>query len=313
MIDITEFELKRVTLATGVELDVVDMGPQKENGRDAPALIFLHGFPESHRTWREQLPVFAENYRVIAPDQRGYCKSSKPEGVENYAPDRIAADVFALADALGIDRFTVIGHDWGGAIAWLVALMGGPIDKGGNGRVERLVILNAPHPLKFQQAVIDDEGQRAASQYIRDFRDPANDALIAEHGLVGMLMKAVRWERSTALSGGESAIMLRNWQEPGAAMGMINWYRATPLVVPAVGEDVARPPMLNAPFPSIAVPTLVIWAIDDLALRPCLIEGLDEHVADLTLVKVPDCGHFVPWEAPEAVNEAMADWLTKTA
>lgn len=307
--EVAEFDLKCVALATGVELDTVDMGP-----KEAPALIFLHGFPESHRTWREQLPVFAENYRVIAPDQRGYCKSSKPEGVKNYAPDKIAADVFALADALGVDRFTVIGHDWGGAIAWLVALMGGPAHKGGNanphhGRVERLVILNAPHPLKFQQAVIDDEGQRAASQYIRDFRDPANDALIAEHGLVGMLRKAVRWERSTALSGGESAIMLRNWQEPGAAMGMINWYRATPLVVPAMGEDVERPAMLDAPFPKIAVPTLVIWATDDLALRPCLIEGLDEHVDDLTVVKVSDCGHFVPWEAPAQVNRAIGERL----
>ncbi len=191
--------------------------------------------------------------------------------------------------------------------------MGGPKANGGNGRVERLVILNAPHPLKFQQAVIADEGQRAASQYIRDFRDPDNDALIAEHGLVGMLMKAVRWERSTALTGGESAIMLRNWQEPGAAFGMINWYRATPLVVPAAGEDVERPAMLDAPFPKIAVPTLVIWATDDLALRPCLIEGLDEYVDDLTLVKVADCGHFVPWEAPDAVNTAMTDWLAKTA
>ncbi|NCP12454.1 MAG: alpha/beta hydrolase [Sphingomonadales bacterium] len=308
MTDIAEFALQRVALATGVELDVVDTGP-----RDAPALIFLHGFPESHRTWREQIPEFAHDFRVIAPDQRGYCKSSKPEGVDNYAPERIAGDVFALADALGIDRFTVIGHDWGGAIAWMVALIGGPKDRGGNGRVEHLVILNAPHPYLFQKAVIDDADQRAASQYIRDFRDPANDALIAEHGLVGLLMKAVRWERSTALSFEESAIMLRNWQEPGAAMAMINWYRATPLVVPAIGEDAARPAMLDAPFPPIAVPTLVIWATDDLALRPCLIEGLDEYVADLTLVKVPGCGHFVPWEAPQAVNTALRGWLDKTA
>ena len=308
MTDVAEFDLQRVALATGVELGVVDLGP-----RDAPALIFLHGFPESHRTWREQIPEFAHDFRVIAPDQRGYCKSSKPEGVDNYAPERIAGDVFALADALGIDRFTVIGHDWGGAIAWMVALIGGPKDRGGNGRVEHLVILNAPHPYLFQKAVIDDADQRAASQYIRDFRDPANDALIAEHGLVGLLMKAVRWERSTALSFEESAIMLRNWQEPGAAMAMINWYRATPLVVPAIGEDAARPAMLDAPFPPIAVPTLVIWATDDLALRPCLIEGLDEYVADLTLVKVPGCGHFVPWEAPQAVNTALRGWLDKTA
>jgi pimeloyl-ACP methyl ester carboxylesterase len=107
-----DFDQVRVRLATGVELDVVDMGP-----RDAPVLIFLHGFPESHRTWRFQLPHFAQHFRCIAPDQRGYRGSSKPQDAASYTPDKLIADIFALADALDVADFTVVGHDWGGAIA----------------------------------------------------------------------------------------------------------------------------------------------------------------------------------------------------
>src|SRR3546814_15279428 len=112
-----DFEQRRVVLATGVELDTVDMGP-----KDAPALIFLHGFPESHRTWRHQLPHFSDRFRCIAPDQRGYRGSSKPRDAADYTPDKLIADIFALADALGVGEFTVVGHDWGGAIAWGVSL-----------------------------------------------------------------------------------------------------------------------------------------------------------------------------------------------
>lgn len=293
------FPQTRIALSTGVELDTVDIGP-----RDAPVLVFLHGFPESHRTWRHQLDAFSRDFRCIAPDQRGYCRSSKPEGVEQYTPDRLIADVFALADALGIDRFTVVGHDWGGAIAWGVAFNGMA-----NGRVDRAVIANAPHPLIFQRLLFDDPGQRAASQYVREFRNPANDALIREHGLVGLLLKAVRWDRSPALTDDERAILLRDWQEPGAAFGMLNWYRAAPIVVPAIDEHPPRPDFLDAPFPVLTLPTLVIWAMDDLALPPANLDGLDALVSDLTVVPVHGCGHFVPWEAPEAVNRAMRDFL----
>src|SRR3546814_10533202 len=103
-------EQKRVKLANGIELHVVDEGP-----RDAPALIFLHGFPESHRTWRHQIAHFSDRFRCIAPDQRGYRGSSKPQEVEAYTPDKLIGDVFQLADALGIGKFTIVGHDWGGA------------------------------------------------------------------------------------------------------------------------------------------------------------------------------------------------------
>jgi len=297
----TPFPQSRVALSTGVELDTVDIGP-----RDAPVLMFLHGFPESHRTWRHQLDAFSQYFRCIAPDQRGYCRSSKPEGADNYTADQLIADVFALADALGIDKFIVVGHDWGGAIAWGVALHGMA-----NGRVTRAIIANAPHPLIFQRLLFDNMEQRASSQYIRDFRDPANDALIREKGLIGLLLKSVRWDRSPAMTDDERTILLRDWQEPGAAFGMLNWYRGAAITVPAMDENPPRPAFLNAPFPTLTLPTLVIWAMDDLALPACNLDGLDALVSDLTIVPVHGCGHFVPWEAPEAVNAAMRAFLAR--
>lgn len=295
-----EFPMTRVALPTGVELETVDIGP-----RDAPVVMFLHGFPESHRTWRYQLAEFSKDYRCIAPDQRGYRHSSKPEGAANYTFDKMTADAFALANSLGVGNFTVVGHDWGGAVAWGVALMGA-------GRVDRCVILNAPHPFLFQKAVLDDPDQRAASQYIRAFRDPENDALIAEHGLVGLLAKVVKWNRSPAMDDAYRDAMMADWKIPGAAMGMINWYRGSTIQVPAMDEvDPPRPAFLEAPFPSVKMPTLVVWAMDDLALRPSLIEGLEAYVDDYTFVPVKGCGHFVTWEAPEAVNGAMRAFLAR--
>ena len=112
-------ELQRVRLASGIELEVLDVGP-----RDAAVLVFLHGFPESYRTWRHQVAHLSDRYRCIAPNQRGYGGSSKPRDVADYAPGKLIGDVFQLADALGIGEFTILGHDWGGALAWGVALLG---------------------------------------------------------------------------------------------------------------------------------------------------------------------------------------------
>ncbi len=296
---IPDFPQTRIALATGVSLDVVDIGP-----RDGEPLIFLHGFPESHRTWRHQLVHLSDRYRCIAPDQRGYCRSDKPDGVENYTADKLTADIFALATALGIDRFTVVGHDWGGAIAWSVALNGLR-----NGRVERAIIANAPHPFVFQTKLIEDADQRAASQYMRAFRDPANHDLIEHEGITGLLRRTVNWERSDAMAPAERDRLLADWKVPGAAQAMINWYRATPVYVPAMEEDAALPAFLSAPFPKLTMPTLVIWAMDDLALPTCNLDGLDALIDDLTIEQVHGCGHFVPWEAPEAVNAAIDRWL----
>ncbi|WP_260580557.1 alpha/beta fold hydrolase [Sphingopyxis sp. PET50] len=300
-----DFEQQRVKLSTGVELDVVDIGP-----RDAPVLIFLHGFPESHRTWRNQLPHFSDRFRCIAPDQRGYRGSSKPQDAAEYAPDKLIADIFALADALGIDTFTIVGHDWGGAIAWGVALGGQPggLHPAWAGRVTRAVIANAPHPGLFGRLLQTDRVQRAASQYIRLFRDPASDAIVREQGLAGLLAKAFEGRLAGAVAPpGEIARSLADWEDRDACFGMLNWYRASPIEVPPMDAPFAEPPAM--PFPKLTIPTLVIWATDDVALPPSNLDGIEELVPNATIVQVPGCGHFVTWEAPDAVNAAMDAFL----
>ena len=293
--------MQRVALGNGIELDVQDVGP-----RAAPVLIFLHGFPDSHRTWRHQIAAFSDRFRCIAPDQRGYRGSSKPKGAENYTPDKLIGDVFLLAAALGVDKFTIVGHDWGGAIAWGVALMGQAM-----GRVERAIVANAPHPTIFPKLLYTNRQQRAASQYFRLFRNPESDALVEQFGLAGVLAKAFgEVPENPKMEPAERAALLADWSNREAAIAMLNWYRASPVSV----LDMDAPYELPAGYQSVAIPkltipTLVIWAMDDIALPPANLDGMDELIDDLTVVKVPDSGHFVQWEQPEAVNAAIELFL----
>ena len=300
----------RVTLANGIELDVLDVGPTQVGVHDGPVLIFLHGFPESHRTWRHQIAHLSGRFRCIAPDQRGYRGSSKPQDVASYTPDKLIGDIFQLALALGVTEFTVVGHDWGGAIAWGVALLG----QGGGAtgvRVTRAVIMNAPHPITFQKLLYLDAQQRASSQYMRLFRDPTSDALVREHGLAALLIKAFEGKLGSTPEPEEAAALMADWAETDAAFGMLNWYRASPMDVPPMEAPFALPASYAPPpLPPLSIPTLVIWALDDVALPPANLDGLDKLVTDLTLVKVPGCGHFVPWEAPQAVNAALDAFLS---
>ena len=291
----------RVALANGIELDVVDEGP-----KDGDPLIFLHGFPENHRTWRHQIAHFsAKGYRCVAPDQRGYRGSSKPQEVEAYTPDKLIGDVFLLADALGIGTFTIVGHDWGGAIAWGVALAGQ------HTRVTRAIIANAPHPAIFPKLLYTNRHQRESSQYMRAFRDTANDALIREKGLGAFLAEAAEWDNPSTSDPEERAILEKDYENVEAAFGMLNYYRATPMAVPDMDEPFELPADFAAPeVPDLTIPTLVIWAMDDIALPAENLEGMERLIDPLTLVKVPDCGHFVPWEAPEPVIGAMEQFLS---
>ena len=182
----------RIELSTGVTLNV-----QLGGARGGEAIVFLHGFPESHRTWREIAPALAEDYFVVVPDQRGFGASDKPLGVENYRADRIVEDLLALADQLELERFTLVGHDWGGAVAWFAALRHPD-------RLKRLVIVNAPHPLVFQKSLIEDAAQRAASQYITAFRNPGMEQGLAAMGLETFYAKTFASHADIALAAGSA-------------------------------------------------------------------------------------------------------------
>jgi pimeloyl-ACP methyl ester carboxylesterase len=293
-------ETTRISLPTGVTLKVAQGGPA-----DGEAIILLHGFPESHRTWRHVAPALAQDHRVLAPDQRGFGASDKPVGVEKYNVHEAVGDVLALADAYGIGRFTLVGHDWGGAVAWTTALKHA-------GRLNRLVIVNAPHPLIFQRSVIEDQEQRLASQYIRLFRSPMMEKTIDAMGVEAFFEKSFGGHVDLAqIPAEERQAYLADWKQEGALTAMLNWYRASELVVPAPDEGEPRPAWTRGPFPSVKVPTLVVWGMQDKALLPVQLEGLDVLVDDLDIVRAEDAGHFIPWERPEPVVAAIRAFLQR--
>ncbi len=297
----TPLETTRISLSTGVTLKVAQGGPA-----DGEPIILLHGFPESHRTWREVAPALAEEYRVLAPDQRGFGASDKPVGVEKYKADETVADILALADAYGIGRFTLVGHDWGGAIAWAAALKHGD-------RINALVIVNAPHPWIFQRSVIDDREQRAASQYIRAFQSPMMEKSIDAMGLDSFFEKTFGSHADLAsIPDEERRAYLDDWKREGALTAMLNWYRASNIVVPAPEEGEPRPAWTRSPFPRVTVPTLVIWGMQDKALLPLQLDGLNMLVDDLEVVRVEEAGHFIPWERPEPVVTAIRAFMKRT-
>jgi pimeloyl-ACP methyl ester carboxylesterase len=299
---VSDLKTERIALSTGITLNV------RHGGREgADPILFLHGFPESHRTWRNQIDDLARDYYVVAPDQRGFAASDRPEGVESYRTDRIVADALALMDALGIEHFTLAGHDWGGAVAWSAALQH-PL------RIRRLIIVNAPHPLVFQKSLIEDEAQRAASQYINFFRTPAAEAAITAMGLETFLEKVLLSHSDpTKLPAEERQHYLDDWKPAGALAAMLNWYRASALEVPAPGEDATMPLWTRAPFPKLPMPTLVVWGLKDPALLPVQLEGLGGLVEDLRIVTSKTAGHFITWEEPGTVTAAIRDFLAESA
>lgn len=293
---------RRIPLRTGVTLEVATDGPG-----DGEAIILLHGFPESRRAWRAVAPELARDFFVVAPDQRGFGGSDRPEGIEAYAIEPLLADLIALADALELRRFTLVGHDWGGAVAWAAALRHPD-------RLARLVIVNAPHPLVFQRSLIEEAGQRAASQYIRAFRDPAMERAIAAMGLERFFEKSFGGHVELSLIPPEERRRyLDQWAAPGALTAMLNWYRASRIEVPAPGEAAELPGWTQAPFPIITVPTLVVWGLRDKALLPVQLAGLPALIDDLAIAATPEAGHFIPWEQPEFVVAAIRDFIAETA
>jgi len=293
---VTNFE--RIPLATGVTLNVAIAGPD-----DAPPVILLHGFPESHRTWRAVAPQLEDSFRLVMPDQRGFAGSDRPPEVAAYRADAVIADIFALADALGLERFALVGHDWGGAIAWAAALRGDP-------RLTRLAVVNAPHPLIFQWSLIENAEQRAASQYVTTFRSPGFERFVERMGWETFFEKTFSGHVDRSLiAKAEKQQYISEWSQPGALTAMLNWYRASRLIIPPPAATVPVPDWALGPFPHVQVPTLVIWGMRDKALLPIQLDGLEDLVDDLEIVRLPDAGHFAPWEAPGPVADALRGFL----
>lgn len=262
---------------------------------EGPLALLLHGFPECWYSWRHQIgPLVRAGYRVVVPDQRGYNLSDKPAGVGGYQTDLLTTDILALIAALGRERATVIAHDWGGAVAWRLA-MDYPQ------AVERLVVMNAPHPVAFAKALAADWSQRLKSWYMFLFQIPwLPEALLGlSPAATARLFFRGTAVRQDAFSEADLEVMAAALAQPGAMRAMIHWYRAAFRYRPA---HRARP---------IEAPALLIWAEDDVALGKPLTYGLERWVPDLEIHYIGGCGHWVQNEAPAEVNERVLAFLKR--
>lgn len=268
-----------------------------------PPVLFLHGFPESHRTWREVAPLLQQSFYLIMPDQRGYAGSDQPQDTDSYKTDALLSDAFALADALGVERFALVGHDWGGVLAWYAAVKRPD-------RVTRVAVINAPHPVIFQKSLIENSEQRLASQYVTALRAPGFEEFVKSRGYDWFFDQTFAGHVDPAMiPETEKRQYIAEWSQPGAFTAMLNWYRAAQILVPPPGLTVPIPNWLLRPFPKVKIPTIVIWGLKDTALLPLQLEGLSELVDDLTIVRLTDAGHFAPWEAGQNVTSALLPFL----
>jgi pimeloyl-ACP methyl ester carboxylesterase len=205
----------RYAEVNGIRLHYVEAGA-------GPLLVFLHGFPDAWFGWRAAITEFARDHRVVCPDQRGYNLSDKPEGVKAYRPVELVEDLRQLIDHLG-GRCTLVAHDWGGAIAWNFAAQHPD-------RLERLVIVNAPHPVLYARDLAKDPAQQRASEYMLRLRSDGAEQALAANGYAGVIEHFEGWSGTgQALSPSLLETYRRAWSVPGALTAMLNWYRASPL------------------------------------------------------------------------------------
>jgi len=259
-------------------------------------VVLLHGFPEFWYSWRHQIPALAKHFKVVVPDLRGYNDSDKPES--GYDIDTLTTDVQGLIHSLGYLKAHVVGHDWGGAIAWHFA------QKFPN-LLDRLAILNAPHPERFRQEVLTNFDQIQRSWYMLAFQVPALPEWFIQRNLSSFIKNLLQGQsvRKGAFTTQDTEMYQAALEKPGALTAALKYYRSL-LAPQAWLNSWGRSPTL------ITSPTLVLWGEEDQFLSTKLTEGIDRLItAPFRLKLLPQCGHWVQQEAPQTVNRELLDFL----
>jgi epoxide hydrolase 4 len=288
-----------------MQVNGIDLHTRAVGDPKAPLLLFLHGFPEYSGGWDEVLPAFAGAFHAVAPDQRGYARSSKPQGLEAYRVKNLVRDVLALGEQLSPGRpFALVAHDWGAAVAYATSIAAPQ-------RVSRLAVINGVHPGPFQQALIEDEAQRKASAYMHYLRSPEADTELAANNFEKLIAMLSRFGPQPWLTPDKRARYVEAWSPPGALTGMLNWYRASPLLVPHPGESVdpAKVMKLDPAQLRVRMPHLVIWGMDDRALLPVSRATLPDYCDDLTVREIEGADHWVVHQKTAEVVGHLRDFL----
>jgi len=268
-------------------------------------IMFVHGFPEFWLEWEKQLAEFGKDYQAVAPDMRGYNLSSKPPEVQKYHVKDLIEDLRALAEHLGHEKLIMVGHDWGGAVAWSAALRHPQL-------LEKLIIINSPHPAVFARELLNNPDQQKASQYMLMLRSAEAERILSENNFARLTDVLVQFGSQWEMSEKHRLKYIEAWSQPGALTGSLNYYRASPLYPPTSQNDQEQiKSILNLPkeMLTVKVPTLVIWGEQDRALLTGNLDGLEEYIEDLTVKRIPDGTHWVIHEQPELVNSLIREFI----
>ncbi|MFX0004457.1 MAG: alpha/beta fold hydrolase [Candidatus Hodarchaeota archaeon] len=261
----------------GIKLHTIIIG-------DGEPLILLHGFPEFWYCWSKVIPLLEDEFKLIIPDMRGYNLSDKPKGVDNYKVEILVEDIKGLSEGLGLRKFNLVGHDWGGTVAWIFAEKYPEL-------LNKLIIINSPHHKIFAEKLRTDKEQQKASFYFFEFYKPNGEKFIIENNYE-QLRKFVFTEN---FSDSDKEKYIEAWSQPGAIEGGVNYYRA------------------NRTFDEwsgiIEVPTLVIWGMKDLFLTPQLLDGLSNYVKDIRIEINEESSHWITHDAPEFVASKIQEFI----
>ena len=271
-----------------------------ENDSNRPLMVFLHGFPEFWYSWRHQIPFFEKHFKVVAPDLRGYGETDAPKDIREYRIDKLVTDIVELIHSLGKEKAIIVGHDWGGIIGWSIAMIA-------PGVVEKLIVMNAPHPASYQKNAFNNLAQMQKSWYIFFFllQKVPEKVLSGNNFEILKHMFELSIKRRDGFTQNDVQEYVSSWRrEGGGITGGINYYRAN--LNAEFWENLAE----SIPFPKIRSPVLMIWGEDDLFLGKELTENTKEFVeAPFSIKFISNCGHWVQQEAPKEVNQIMSEFL----
>lgn len=285
------------TLGNGTRLHFASAGEQGK-----PLMLFVHGFPEFWYEWSAQLPEFGRDHFAVAPDLRGFNLSDMPSELSAYKARHIVDDLRLLITHLGYEKATIVAHDWGGAVCWNFAIALPQM-------VEKLIIVNSPHPYLFMQALATDPAQQAASEYMNWLRNAGSEDALAKDDFAlldgffhGMGQGPAHWfDRDTQEK--YHACWARG------LTGGVNYYRASPLHPATESNKGPLQLNLNPEDFKVKVPTRIIWGENDRALPKTLLDGIEKFVSDVQIERIPEGSHWVIHEQPQRINQLIRQFL----